>query len=73
MTYTSFYSTQGFTEWSSSRTPSDVFTLLQTVYGAFDLIARRRRVFKVRVYAHVAEMFSFFCGHIAHMNSSLRV
>ncbi|CAB9517166.1 Receptor-type guanylate cyclase gcy [Seminavis robusta] len=37
----------GFTAWSSSRSPEDVFTLLETLYGAFDEIARRRRVFKV--------------------------
>jgi hypothetical protein len=37
----------GFTAWSSVREPSQVFTLLETVYRAFDLIAKRRRVFKV--------------------------
>ncbi|CAB9517167.1 natriuretic peptide receptor 2 [Seminavis robusta] len=37
----------GFTAWSSSRSPEDVFTLLETLYGAFDEIAKRRRVFKV--------------------------
>jgi hypothetical protein len=37
----------GFTAWSSVREPSQVFTLLETVYQAFDLIARNRRVFKV--------------------------
>jgi hypothetical protein len=36
----------GFTAWSSVR-PSQVFTLLETVYHAFDEIAKRRRVFKV--------------------------
>ena len=48
-TYTCFFfsKTQGFTEWSDKRTPSDVFTLLQTVYGGFDKLARKRRVFKV--------------------------
>lgn len=39
----------GFTAWSSTREPSQVFTLLETVYHAFDVIARKRRVFKVRV------------------------
>ena len=42
-----FFKTKGFTEWSDNRTPSDVFTLLQTVYGRFDKLARKRRVFKV--------------------------
>ena len=37
----------GFTAWSSAREPSQVFTLLETVYRAFDDIAKRRRVFKV--------------------------
>jgi len=36
----------GFTAWSSVREPSQVFTLLETVYHSFDLIAKRRRVFK---------------------------
>jgi len=37
----------GFTAWSSAREPAHVFVLLQTVYQNFDLIAHRRRVFKV--------------------------
>ncbi|KAL3944053.1 MAG: hypothetical protein SGBAC_001881 [Bacillariaceae sp.] len=37
----------GFTAWSSMREPTQVFTLLETTYNAFDEIARRRRVFKV--------------------------
>lgn len=37
----------GFTAWSSTRDPSQVFTLLQNVYQAFDKVAMRRRVFKV--------------------------
>ena len=37
----------GFTAWSSIREPSQVFTLLETVYTSFDKIAKRRRVFKV--------------------------
>merc|ERR1711988_30658 len=37
----------GFTAWSSVREPTQVFTLLETVYGAFDNIAQRRGVFKV--------------------------
>lgn len=37
----------GFTAWSSVREPSQVFTLLETVYRAFDNIAKKRRVFKV--------------------------
>jgi class 3 adenylate cyclase len=37
----------GFTKWSSSRTPTEVFELLETLYSAFDLCAKRRNVFKV--------------------------
>ena len=37
----------GFTAWSSVRDPIQVFTLLETLYRAFDEIANRRRVFKV--------------------------
>ena len=36
-----------FSAWSSVREPSQVFSLLETVYAAFDEIAKRRRVFKV--------------------------
>ena len=37
----------GFTAWSSTRDPSQVFILLQAIYQAFDVIAKRYRVFKV--------------------------
>jgi class 3 adenylate cyclase len=37
----------GFTAWSSVREPTQVFTLLETIFCAFDKIAQRRRVFKV--------------------------
>ena len=37
----------GFTAWSSVREPSQVFMLLERVYGEFDTIAKKRRVFKV--------------------------
>jgi class 3 adenylate cyclase len=36
-----------FTTWSSVREPKQVFTLLETLYGAFNTIADRRGVFKV--------------------------
>ncbi|KAL7564099.1 hypothetical protein ACA910_012376 [Epithemia clementina (nom. ined.)] len=36
-----------FTAWSSTREPTQVFFLLETLYGAFDKVARRRGVFKV--------------------------
>lgn len=37
----------GFTAWSSSRTPADVFTLLESLYGAFDKLAAKHNVFKI--------------------------
>jgi Adenylate and Guanylate cyclase catalytic domain len=37
----------GFTAWSSERQPTQVFHLLETLYAAFDEIAKRRGVFKV--------------------------
>ena len=37
----------GFTAWSSDREPSQVFRLLERVYGAFDSMADKLKVFKV--------------------------
>jgi hypothetical protein len=37
----------GFTAWSSMHEPPEVFHLLETLYAAFDRIAKRRSVFKV--------------------------
>mmetsp|Transcript_12399 Transcript_12399/g.29515 ORF Transcript_12399/g.29515 Transcript_12399/m.29515 type:complete len:703 (-) Transcript_12399:1995-4103(-) len=37
----------GFTKWSATRTPVEVFQLLEALYGEFDAIAKKRRVFKV--------------------------
>jgi hypothetical protein len=42
-----FADISGFTAWSSTREPAQVFILLQNLYQAFDTIAKRRRVFKV--------------------------
>ena len=42
-----FIDIAGFTKWSSQRAPSEVFELLEALYGAFDKAARRRGVFKV--------------------------
>ncbi|CAB9501709.1 Receptor-type guanylate cyclase gcy [Seminavis robusta] len=49
----------GFTAWSSVREPSQVFILLETLYGSFDLIAQRRRVFKVET---VGDCYVAVCG-----------
>jgi class 3 adenylate cyclase len=42
-----FADISGFTAWSSTREPSQVFILLETIYKSFDEIAKRRGVFKV--------------------------
>jgi class 3 adenylate cyclase len=42
-----FADIEGFTAWSSVREPSQVFTLLETIYDALDQIAKKRGVFKV--------------------------
>ena len=42
-----FMDLAGFTSWSSTRDPAQVFTLLETLYSAFDQIAQKRSVFKV--------------------------
>jgi class 3 adenylate cyclase len=44
-----FADTAGFTARSSTREPSQVFTLLESVYHDVDVIAKHRRVFKVEV------------------------
>ena len=49
----------GFTAWSSTREPSQVFVLLETVYGAFDEIASRRHVYKVET---VGDCYVAVCG-----------
>lgn len=49
----------GFTAWSSEREPCQVFTLLETVYHAFDEISRRHAVFKVET---VGDCYVAVCG-----------
>jgi hypothetical protein len=42
-----FADISGFTAWSSTRDPTHVFTLLQSLYQGFDHIACKNKVFKV--------------------------
>ena len=42
-----FADIRGFTAWCSTREPTQVFQLLETIYNAFDKIAKKRKVFKV--------------------------
>ena len=37
----------GFTAWSSLRDPTEVFTLLESVYHSFDTLAQNHNIFKV--------------------------
>jgi len=49
----------GFTAWASVREPSHVFTLLETLYGAFDRKARKMGVFKVET---IGDCYVAVCG-----------
>lgn len=44
-----FMDIAGFTQFSSTRTPADVFNLLETLFAAFDKAASKRHVFKIEV------------------------
>ena len=41
----------GFTAWSSEREPSQVFTLLESMFGVMDKAAQKFKVFKVRAFS----------------------
>lgn len=49
----------GFTAWSSTREPYHVFTLLESLYGAFDKISKKRQVFKIET---VGDCYVAVCG-----------
>ena len=49
----------GFTAWSSTRDPAQVFTLLETIYSSFDAIAKKRKVFKVET---IGDCYVACCG-----------
>ncbi|CAB9502749.1 Receptor-type guanylate cyclase gcy [Seminavis robusta] len=49
----------GFTAWSSTRSPCEVFELLETIYNAMDGIALKRRVFKVET---IGDCWLGVCG-----------
>jgi hypothetical protein len=42
-----FIDIAGFTAWSSEREPSQVFTLLESLYHAFDKVGQKLGIFKV--------------------------
>lgn len=49
----------GFTAWSSVREPAQVFILLETLYRAFDKVAKCRRIFKVET---IGDCYVAVCG-----------
>lgn len=49
----------GFTAWSSTREPSLVFTLLESIYCEFDRMARRQGVFKIET---IGDCYVAVCG-----------
>ena len=77
----------GFTAWSSTRDPSQVFILLETIYKAFDDLASARKVFKVETVGdcyvavtglpnpqdnHAVLMARFATGCLAKFNELVR-
>ena len=67
----------GFTAWSSTREPVQVFQLLEAIYACFDKIAERRGVYKVetigdcygKVCTGLDELLSIHCL-IHHISQS---
>jgi len=57
-----FYSfCQGFTAWSSAREPSQVFTLLETIYASFDFLAKQYGIFKIET---IGDCYVAVCGKL---------
>jgi hypothetical protein len=61
----------GFTAWSSTREPWEVFHLLETIYNAFDAIAHQRKVFKVETVGDCCTLKFCFTDHRFLFISSL--
>ena len=57
--YSRFADLVGFTAWSSSRNPTQVFQLLEAIYANFDRAASRRGVFKVET---IGDCYVAVCG-----------
>ncbi|KAG7344718.1 adenylate/guanylate cyclase [Nitzschia inconspicua] len=61
----------GFTAWSSEREPAQVFTLLETLFNAFDAIAKKKNIFKVETngdcYVAAAGVPEPMKDHAVHM------
>ena len=50
---------EGFTCWASERTASDVFVLLESLYGAFDAVSQKMGVFKIET---IGDSYVAVCG-----------
>ena len=59
LVFSQFADLEGFTAWSSTREPHQVFMLLETIYRAFDEVAQTYRVFKVET---VGDCYVAVCG-----------
>jgi len=58
----------GFTAWSSTREPFQVFQLLERLYGALDKIAKNRRIFKARLGKECSERCELNRCHLTMHN-----
>ena len=47
MAYLPSFESLGFSAWSSSRDPSEIFSLLEATFSKFDKIAKQRGAYKV--------------------------
>ena len=54
-----FADIRGFTSWSALRQPNEVFHLLESIYGAFDTLAKSYGVFKVET---IGDTYVAVCG-----------
>lgn len=61
----------GFTAWSSTREPTQVFTLLETVFASFDRLARQRKIFKVETVGGMWPFLKSDCIIYAHFFTPL--
>lgn len=64
-----FADISGFTAWSSIREAGQVFTLLETIFQAFDDIAKHHHVFKVEVRSCNSDCDSINGGWCLHLRS----
>ncbi|KAG7363704.1 adenylate/guanylate cyclase [Nitzschia inconspicua] len=65
-----FLDIAGFTAWSSEREPSQVFKLLESIYQAFDKIAKKMKVFKVET---IGDSYVAVCGLPNHRDGHATV